>query len=127
MTPLESELDPRKRWAHGRWGVESFESALLRLPPFGKRFFELLFEEFPQSKSELRFLSWSVQPEDIYAIDESRIGGFGVQVDPSLEYLIVWGQDGQAEYGDWCGDQVLAALDHVRRLISGGMNRPSVD
>jgi hypothetical protein len=42
-----------------------------------------------------------------------------VQIGPDLEFIIVWGASGQAEYGDWGADQVPPAVDHIRRLVLG--------
>ena len=44
-------------------------------------------------------------------------GGVGAQIDPALECIIVWGADGQSEYGDWGADQVPPAVAHIRRLV----------
>jgi hypothetical protein len=115
----EGEHDPR-RWAtSGSWSVEPRADALARAPAFGARFFAEVFRLFPALEEGVAFLRWSIQPEDVYAVFESPGGGFGVQVDPHLEYLIVWGAGGQAEYGDWGGDQVAPAVGHVRCLVAG--------
>jgi hypothetical protein len=45
-------------------------------------------------------------------------GGFGVQIDPWLEYVIVVAEDGSGEHGAWNGDQVPPALEHVRSLMA---------
>jgi hypothetical protein len=120
----EGEHDPR-RWATaGSWSVEPQAEALARAPAFGARFFAEVFRLFPALAGGVVFLRWSAQPDDVYAVFESPGGGFGVQVDPDLEYLIVWGAGGQAEYGDWEGDQVVSAVDHVRRLVAGGRTEP---
>jgi hypothetical protein len=122
----EGEHDPR-RWAtSGSWSVEQQADALARAPAFGARFFAEVFRLFPALAGGVAFLRWSMQPEDVYAVFESPAGGLGVQVDPHLEYLIVWGAGGQAEYGPGGGDQVAAAVDHVRRLVAGaGTERPT--
>jgi hypothetical protein len=114
-----AEYDPR-RWAvTGSWAVEPRDAALARIPEFGMRFFEALFSEFPELAPLTSFLRWSEQPEDVYAVCETAHGGVGVQIDPDLEYIIVWGAGGQAEYGDWGHGQVAPAIDHTRRLIKG--------
>ena len=116
----EAEYDPR-RWAtSGAWTAETQNAALARAPAFGQRFFAKVFEQFPALAVEVVFLRWSEQPDDVYAVFELPEGEFGVQVDPHLEYLIIWGPGGQAEYGDWGGDQVPLAVDHVRRLVARG-------
>jgi hypothetical protein len=110
------EHDPSRRDRVGTWAVESREAALARAPEFGLRFFRAIFDEFAETAGA-RFLRWSEQPGDIYAVFDLPEGGAGVQVDPDLEYIIVWGVDGQAEYGDWGSDQVPPAVDHIRRLM----------
>ena len=112
------EYDPRLHWKTGTWTVESRADAVARTTPFGQRFFAAIFAEFPILCNATNFLRWSVQSEDVYALFEWPGGGCGVQIDPNFEYIIVWGAGGQAEYGDWDGDQVPPAVDHVRRLIS---------
>jgi len=110
------EHDPSRWDRSGTWAVESRDTALARTPESGRRFFQAVFDEFPEAAGA-RFLRWSEQPGDVYAVFDLLEGGAGVQVDPDLEYIIVWGADGQAEYGDWGADQVPPAVDHLRRLI----------
>ena len=112
-----AQYDPRIRFKTGTWAAESMADALARAPGFGQRFFESVFAQFPALSGSTIFLRWSVQPDDVYASFDSPGGGWA-QIDPNFEYIIVWGPGGQAEYGDWDGDQVPPAVDHVRRLIS---------
>jgi hypothetical protein len=114
-----SKYDPRCWTTTGRWTVEPEFAALARAPAFGQRFFRELFGRFPTLSMRVTFLQWSVQPDDVYAVFELRETGFGVQVDPSLEYVIIWEPGGQVEYGDWDGDQVSPAIEHVQNLIAG--------
>lgn len=114
-----AEHDPRRRALAGSWAVESRDAALARTPEFGRRFFRAVFAEFAEA-AEVRFLRWSEQPGDVYAVFDLPGGGAGAQIDPDLEYIIVWGADGQAEYGDWGADQVPPAVHHLRRLIIQG-------
>jgi len=109
--------DPSRWDRAGTWTVESREVALARTPEFGRRFFQSFFDEFTETAAGVRFLRWSEQPEDVYAVFDLPGGGAGIQIDPALEYIIVWGIDGQAEYGDWGADQVPPAVEHFRRLI----------
>jgi hypothetical protein len=122
-----TEHDPRGWGTTGAWAVESRDEALARTPAFGRRFFQAVFREFPEVAAGACFLRWSEQPEDVYAVFDLHAGGAGVQVDPALEYIIVWGADGQAEYGDWGADQVPPALDHLRRLITGDGGSPGLE
>ena len=88
-------------------------------PAFGQRFFAALFREFPVLEERATFMAWSEQPEDVWAFFDYPECKFMVQVDAGLEYLIVsGGQTGHGEYGDWNGDQVPPALDHVRQIVS---------
>jgi hypothetical protein len=116
----EAEYDPRCWATSGSWTVEPQDAALARAPAFGRRFFAEVFRQFPALVSGVVFLRWSEQPDDVYAAFDLPGAGFGVQVDSLLEYLVVWGPGGQAEYGDWGGEQVTPAVDHVRRLVVGG-------
>lgn len=114
------EHDPSRWDLAGTWTVESRDAALARTPEFGRRFFQAVFDEFPEMGGA-RFLQWSVQPGDVYAVFDLSEGGVGAQVDPDLEFIIVWGTDGQAEYGDWCTGQVrqhLAEIHHIDRYGS---------
>lgn len=114
-----AEHDPRRWDRTGSWTVESRDVALARTSEFGRRFFHAVFAECAEA-AEVRFLRWSEQPGDVYAVFDLPEGGAGVQIDPDLEYIIVWGADGLAEYGDWGADQVTPAVAHLHRLISRG-------
>ena len=95
------------------------DAALARTPAFGQRFFAEMFRQLPALSANVTFLQWSTQPEHVWAFFDVSGGGFGGQVDPGLEYLIVWGPGGTAEYGSWEGeDQVPPAIDHVRTLVA---------
>ncbi|WP_148087945.1 hypothetical protein [Gemmata obscuriglobus] len=120
------EHDPRSRCVAGTWVVEPQNDALTRTPAFGQRFFRAAFSEFAAVAAGVRFLRWSLQPEHVYAVFDLHRGGAGVQIDPDLEYIIVWGAGGQGEYGDWDGDQVPPAMDYLRRLIEGGSDSPEL-
>jgi len=109
--------DPRLSATSGTWTVEARDDALARAPAFGRRLFAGLFERFPDLRPAVAFLRWSEQPDDVYAVFELPNGGFAVQVDPDLEYLIVWDAGERAEFGDWDGDQVVPALAFVAELI----------
>lgn len=113
-------FDPRRWTKTGCWAIEPHEAALARVPEFGRRFFVAIFSEFTGLSDSARFLRWSEQPEDVYVVFDLPDGGAGVQIDPALEYIIVWDVGGQAEYGPWGVDQVQPAVDHVRRLLAGG-------
>jgi len=88
--------------------------ALAATPEFSQRFFAEVFKEFPALATSVVFLRWSVQPDHPYAVFNFSSGGFCVQIDPGLEYIIVWGAGEHGEYGDWMGDRLASALDHVR-------------
>ena len=109
------EHDPRcGRETKGQWSIEPQDIALARAPAFSQRFFAEVFNEFPALVTGVVFWRWCVQPSDLYAVFNLSSGGFGVQIDPELEYIIVWGAGDRAEYGDWTGDRLTDALDHVR-------------
>ena len=114
-----TEHDPRRWGASGTWTVEPAADAVARMPPFGRRFFAAVFEEFPALAAGTTFLRWSEQTDDVYAVFAWSGGGSGAQIDPALEYIIVWGADGRAEYGDWGAGQVPPAVAHIRRLVLG--------
>jgi hypothetical protein len=102
----------------GTWTVEAKDAALARTPSFGQRFFTALFREFPALTERATFMAWTEQPEHVYAFLDYPECNFGVQVDPGLEYLIVWGPTGHGEYGDWNGDQVPPAMNYVRQIVA---------
>ncbi len=113
--------DPRRWCTTGMWFDERCEDAFGRTPPFGQRFFAELFGHRSGLRSKGRFLRWSVQPDDVYAVFDWPGGGAGVQLDTALECVIVCGADGvPAEYGDWGADQVPPAVAHVLRLLTPG-------
>ena len=113
------EIDPRRRHVSGTWTAEPAADALARTPPFGRRFFAAVFAEVPALAAGAVFLQWSEQPGDVYAVFDWPGSQAGVQIDANLEYIIVWGRDGQAEYGNWGADQVPPAVDHICQLVSG--------
>ena len=111
------EYDPRCGKTKGQWWSEPQDIALARAPAFAQRFFAEVFKEFPALATSVVFFRWCVQPEDLYAVFNFSSGGFSVQIDPLLEYIIVCGAGEHAEYGDWMGDRLTDALDHVRTLV----------
>jgi RimJ/RimL family protein N-acetyltransferase len=111
--------DPRAVSAGGHWTEEAREQALARAPEFGRRFFTELAARFPQASGAAVFLRWSTQPADCYAVVDLPDGGLAVQVDPDLDYLIVWTAAERAEFGDWDGDQVGPALAFVAEILTG--------
>ena len=111
------ECDPRRWGRSGTWTAVPAADAFGLMPPFGRRFFAALSGQFPAIVTT--FLRWSEQAGDVYAVFHWPGGGAGAQIDPDLEYIVVWGADGQAEYGDWGSDQVPPAVGHVRRLVLG--------
>jgi len=118
--------DPRRWGITGIWSDERGEDALSRTPLFGQRFFADLLGD--RSDLRPRFLRWSVQSDDVYAMFDWPGGGAGVQLDAALEYIIVWGIDGvPTEYGDWGADQVPPAVAHMLRLIPPGSQEAEQD
>jgi hypothetical protein len=105
-----AQYDPRSYKTSGSWTVESEAAAFARVPPFGLRFFQSLSRDFSAMVAVEYFLRWSEQPEDVYAVVGLPSGGFSVQIDPVLEYIILTEEDGSAEYGNWECDQVEPAL-----------------
>ena len=113
-----SSVDPRRWSTKGSWVEEAREEALARAPEFGRRFFAALFERFPSVAPAAVFLRWSTQADDVYAVVGLPAGGFGIQIDPDLEYIVVWIAGDQAEFGDWDGDQVEPALAFVAEILA---------
>ena len=114
------EHDPRcGRETKGQWYSQPQDIALADTPEFSQRFFAEVFNKFPALAASVVFLRWSVGPDDLYAVFNFSSGGFCVQIDPGLEYIIVWGAGEHGEYGDWMGDgdRLASALDHVRTLV----------
>ena len=106
------------RWApHGEWMPEGEREAADRMPELARDFFARLHDEYPSLRGGFVFLRWSVQPDDVYAFFD-RTPGCVVQIDPHLEYIIVFGASVSGEHGDW-GDngRNRDALDHVRSLL----------
>ena len=117
--------DPRCWGPPDSWSVESELDALSRIPAFGQRFFTAAFREFPTLAAVTHFIRRAEQPEDVYAIlDYPR--GVGIQIDPLTDLIILWDHAGQVEFGDWHGDPVPAALDHLRQLVTGGRPQPRI-
>jgi hypothetical protein len=111
--------DPRRWGASDTWTDEQYEDAIARTPPFGQRFFSILFREQFHLRLCVRFMRWSTQPDDVYAVFDIPGGGAGVQIDSDLEYVIVWGADGVSrEFGDWGEDHVPLAIAHMRQASS---------
>jgi hypothetical protein len=101
------------------WSRETPSCALERTTSNGRLLFEQLWQQFPQVKDEVIFLKWSKQLDDVYAVRDVAKGGFVIQVDPDLDYLIVWDAVAQGEYGEWNpGDNPVGdALSHLREII----------
>jgi hypothetical protein len=74
----------------------------------------------PPTDAAAVFLGWTVQPGDVYAVVGPPDGGFAVQIDADLEYVVVWSAGEQAEFGDWDGDQVEPALAFVAEILAAG-------
>lgn len=110
---LDADFDPRARWQPGSWSVESKAEALSRTPEFGLRFFDRVYLMLPELSERTVFLSWSAQPEDVYALFIVEAGGCCVQIDPDLEYVILSDGCASAEYGDWNGDQIERSVEFV--------------
>jgi hypothetical protein len=117
----EGEFDPRTWWPRGTWVVEDKATALARTPEFGRRFFSEVSVRVPQLIPHAVFLRWASQPEDVYVVFPLPECGIGVQIDPDMEYVIVWGTEAVAEFGDWGGDQADSAIDFVAELVTGGI------
>jgi hypothetical protein len=113
------EIDPRRWGWTGTWCTEPATDALASMPPFGRRFFDAVFEQFPDVAAKAIFLRWTEQPDDVYALLFWPGGAAGAQIDPALEYIIVWSAEGHAEFGDWGTDQVPPAVEYVRQLVLG--------
>jgi hypothetical protein len=89
--------------------------ALAHAPVFSQLFFAEVFNEFPALATSVVFLRWSVQSDHPYSVFNFSSGGFCVQIDrQQLEYIYVWGAGEHGEYGNWMGDRLASALDHVR-------------
>ncbi len=111
------------RWAGDwEWTRETQETALARTAPLGQRFFNGLFEAYPGLEGDSVFLRSSEQPQDTFLFVDRVADGFGVQFDPDLEYIIVFGSDGTNELGHWFPDTVAAAMEYIGRVYLG---RPS--
>jgi hypothetical protein len=108
--------DPRSWWDEGSWSVEPRETALARAPEFGRRFFSAVFARYPAAGLDAVFLRWAMQPDEVYAVFAANTSGVGVQIDPDLEYVIVWNEQERAEFGDWDGEQVTPAVEFFGEL-----------
>jgi hypothetical protein len=121
------EFDPRAWWDPGSWTVESWAEAFERSPAFGRRFLSEVARRFPLFQADAVCLRWAVQPDDVYAVFPVGGDGVGIQVDPDLEHVIVWGRNASAEFGDWGEDFVLQAVEYLAGLpvmVNGGSESP---
>lgn len=109
----DATIDPARWSARGRWDDEAPEDALRRTPPTGQRFFTSLLARHPALRADAFFLRWSQQPGDTYLFVDRETGGFGVQYDADLDYLIVFGAGGHNEVGPWFADPAAEALRYV--------------
>lgn len=96
------------------WSPEKSEAALERSPEIGRTFFERLGQLYPRVAERLIFLRWREQAGDVYAVYDAE-PGFGVQIDPDMDYIIVWDGVTQGEYAQWRpeDDPIAAALAHI--------------
>ena len=130
VTPIQNTL----LWTPSAWrdaAVESVESALSRTPPFGVRFFDQLFAEYPGIKDRLTFVRhrsrnhpevdcFSEWDDDIIAILDQSPKGMGMQIDLHLSYIVIWDENGSdGEHGDWGegNDQVADAMIQIRKIL----------
>lgn len=113
-----SHIDPTKHQP-GAWSTEAAEMAIERSPELGCAFFTALWNRYPELRGKLDFLRWEGQPEDVYAVYDNTAHGFGVQIDPNLDYIIVWDNHSRGEYAQWnpTDDPVEAALRHIGRAV----------
>ena len=111
-------IDPTRVCPH-QWSKEPIESALERSTELSREFFEMLWQHYPKLKADLHFLHWTEQPEDIYAVYDVSQNGFGVQIDPHLDLIIIWDEHYTVEYGRWTlkDDPVGKALAHIHQLL----------
>jgi len=107
--------------------TEARDEAIARCPEFARRFFAEVFSTFPKTATGVTFFRWSVQPGDVYAMFVLGQGGFSVQIDADLGYIIVVEAAGVAEYGDWHGDMVPVALSHVAELVEAEGVTPATE
>jgi hypothetical protein len=106
-------IDPRGWASAGTWTTEIPSEALARTAPLGRSLFERLFATHPELERDVVFVRWSVQSEDVYAVFDRTDGAFGVQFDPLLGYIIVFGPESTNEIGDWFDDPVAEALRDI--------------
>ena len=117
----DPSIDPRCWAPHGEWMPEGQREAIERMPAFARDFFERLLAQFPALLGDAVFLRWSDQSDDVYAFFD-RTPGFVVQIDPHLEYVIIFGGGTRGEHGDWGNnDRSQDALDHVRSLLGASL------
>ena len=113
----DPSIDPRHWAPRGEWAPEGERAATGRMPAFTRDFFDRLLAEFPALWGGAVFLRWSVQHDDVYAFFDRPLG-FVVQIDPHLEYVVIFGRGTRGEHGDWGNnDRAQDALDHVRSLL----------
>lgn len=113
----DPSIDPRYWAPRGEWTPEGERAATDRMLAFARDFFDRLLAEYPALRGVTAFLRWSEQPDDVYAFFD-RSPGFVVQIDPHLEYVVIFGGGTRGEYGDWGNnDRTQDALDHARSLL----------
>jgi hypothetical protein len=113
MTQKLRTIDPRSWSAEGIWTIESKGDAITRTPQLGQQFFTCLFDAHPELARDAVFLRWSVQDEDTFAFFDRPNGAFSVQFDARLQYIIVVGQDGTNEIGEWFDEPAVEALRYI--------------
>ena len=113
------EINPRRE-SENLWVPMSCDSALSGCAPFAAAFFREFAAEFPSVFSSLRFMAWP-NLDDLYAFHDAGDSPLGIQIDYSLEYIVVWSLRDNGEYGDWgegTNAQVQSAMNHVRSVLS---------
>ena len=106
-------LDPRERADEAAWSIESHAQLPAHLDALSGRFLGMLFMRFPALLNDAVFMRYTQQPEDVWVLIDREHAGFGIQIDPVLDVIVVWNERGQQEFGSWHTDLVDAAITAI--------------
>jgi hypothetical protein len=115
MNLRNPRLDPRN-WNPARlegWTVVSPDVGLPTGGAFGSELFIELLRHSPELREELVCFRYSAQPEDTVAVFDRTSRAFGIQVDPLMEYIIVFDGESRNEIGPWFDDSTAEALTYI--------------
>lgn len=110
------QIDPR-RFSHAKpddWSIIDPSDGLPADGDFGYDFFTKLLSKHMDLRDDMVCFRYAAQPEDTWVIFDRQQSPFGVQLDPALDYIIIFDSQIHNEVGPWFDDPTQNALDFIQ-------------